>query len=157
MNAIMAVIFPVIFLGISTLIFSGSIDDSELPQHNANIACPFPLYDAIDYLNGTIDYDPPTGDGTFYLCTPSGQSTIINEYDATLFDTIPYGWLGYISDWLTALVTKLSAMTGIIGIFSSATIPVNLITEAPILAVPYAVIFLILGMGIYLLVHPLKR
>lgn len=157
MNAIYCVVFPLIFLAISTVIFSGSIDDTELPQHNANIACPFPLFDAIDYLNGTIDYDPASGDGTFYLCEPSSRSTIIKEYDATAFDTIPYGWLGYIADWLTVVTTKVGAVGGIIGIFSSATIPVDLVAEVPILAIPYGIIFLVLGIGVYLLLHPLKR
>lgn len=139
------------------MIFSGSIDDSQLELHNANIACPFPITDAVDYLNGTIDYDPASGDGTFYLCDENGTSTIIKEYDNTLFDTIPYGWLGYTADWLTVLSTKGSAVMNIIGILSNATVPVSIITEAPVLAVPYAILFLVLGIGIYLLAHPTKR
>lgn len=156
-TAIWCIVMPLVFLGISTMVFSGSINDDALALHTANIGCPFPLNDAIDYLNGTIEYNPASGDGTFYICSVGSQSTVIKEYDATAFDFIPIGFLGYIQDWLTVLSTKGSAVLNIVGILSNATIPVSIVAEAPVLVVPYAILFLVLGIGIYLLAHPTKR
>lgn len=122
---------PLIFF--ATLIF---IFQSGLTEVNAQIwktNCPLPIYDGIASnltINGVVlEYDVTYGNGTenngtFFECGNVGEllnaNTIIKEYGATLFDFIPYGWLGFVGDTISATFAKIQNAVGIIWLFINA-------------------------------------
>lgn len=79
------------------------------------LTCPLPLYDGVDYLNGTIVYD--TGFGSDYRCTfdplsaPPGTqiSVTAKQYNATSFSAFPSGWFVFAADTITEIGIKIGA------------------------------------------------
>lgn len=122
------IIFPVIFLIITALVFASSLREIKLQQFL--LSCPYPIYNG-DVVNASL---PETGtgwlftytvvqgnatqnqDGKFFDCRidrlaePDAPSvSIINkEYGATLFSTIPYGYFAYLADNLVVTFGKLT-------------------------------------------------
>lgn len=162
-NTIYLVVFPLVFLAISTLIFSGNIDDSGIPAEMEKIGCPMPSSSGLWNSSGTIMYS----NGTYNyeaVGVPVNTLTCSNVHTLDGYDyfygapTVPFaGFPLFLGDWLSVAVEKAGAMFAIVGVYLNATIPVNLITEAPVLAIPYGFIFLMEGYGLYMAIHPLKR
>jgi hypothetical protein len=127
-------LFILIIMAVVSNSGSSSIDRIELQIFLIN--CPAPIYHGVATdlninglsVNYTITQTNYSGtssfNGTYFDCydanagisdTPAPTVTaVIKEYGATAFDTIPFGWLGYLADYLThgfqqgqALVTLL--------------------------------------------------
>lgn len=157
------IVFPLIFLAISTIIFSGSIDDSGIPSEMAKISCPMPSISGLWNNTGTITYS----NGTYNyeaVGVPVNTLTCSEVHTIDGFDyfygapTVPFaGFPFFLGDWLSVAVEKAGAMIAITGVYLTATIPIDLVTEVPLLAIPYGIIFLMEGYGLYNAIHPLKR
>lgn len=102
---------------------SGATSSANMQDQIFFMNCPFPIYDGIASLTDIDDFsvsytvaygNGTSNDGTFFECTVDGShlkgaNTIIKEYGATFFDTIPYGWLGYIADYISVGLQHLQA------------------------------------------------
>lgn len=111
-----------------------SIDNIEEQMYLMN--CPLPIYDGIATLdsidgyavNYTVSYGNGTNnEGTRFICSIDSitdnfsASAEIIPYGETLFDFIPYGWLGYLSDTITQIFARLQAMFTLISFFVAPT------------------------------------
>ena len=123
-------------IGVLTLMVMGVISNSghtsaeNFQDQMYLMNCPLPIYDGVatlqsvdDFsLNYTVAYGSGASsggvaqnfNGTYFECSVTnhlnGGNTIIKEYGATtLFGTIPYGYLGYIADWITAQFQHIQA------------------------------------------------
>lgn len=163
MIAIFLLLFGLMSLAISTMIFSGTIDTSSLQGHMDNVLCDYPDYSQGGNWtgNGCLDTAPYDSTGVpactshaFVLWNATGAwYSGGNDWVACL----PMGLWDFIGDNLTVIATKVSAGAQSIGVYANATVPVSIISEAPILAIPYGFIFLALILGGYLLIHPFKK
>jgi hypothetical protein len=125
-----------IFLGIVSNSSSDSLDNIEEQIFLMN--CPMPIFNGIATLNSidgyavnyTVSYPALNGtatEGTKFICTIDSitqnfsASTSIEPYGATLFDFIPFGWLGYLADILTAMFQSVQAIFTLISFFVAPT------------------------------------
>lgn len=115
-------------IGILTLMVMAFVSNSGT-ESTANIQdqiylnnCPMPIYDGVATITDVNDFgvtytlvngNGTSNEGTYFECSVTahlnGANTIIKEYGATLFSTIPYGWLGYIADYITSGFQHLQA------------------------------------------------
>lgn len=163
MIAVFLLLFGLMSLAISTMIFGGTIDTSGLQTHTENILCDYPNYElgGNSTGNGCLDTAPYDSTGVpactqhaFVLWNATGAwYSGGSDWVACL----PMGLWDFIGDNFSVIAMKVSAGAQSIGTYANATIPVDIITEAPVLAIPYGFIFLALVLGGYLLLHPLKR
>lgn len=122
---------------------SNSSEDSilKVQQQMFMMNCPLPIYNGIANdtnivgynVNYTIIYhDDIKTDfyGTYFKCTIDplsappqiGATGTVRQYGATTFwGTLPYGWLGYVADFLTASFQKITAFFTLISYFVSPT------------------------------------
>jgi len=138
------IIFPTIFLLTLIFIFQSSIDAIEGQQFIIN--CPYPIYEgvianvgdlAVDGVfvkynvthNRDINGNTTTNDqdkvGTRFECDSNGVSAGTREYGKTLFDFIPYGWLGYTADSITAFFSSVQARVVLLFIYFDAPAQVS--------------------------------
>lgn len=65
-------------------------------------------------INGNVTANDQDKVGTEFECTFVNDqfqvSTATRQYGATLFDFIPYGWFGYVADWLSQQLSKVGAL-----------------------------------------------
>lgn len=122
-----------ILLGFVSNSSDASIDKIENQMFLMN--CPLPIYDGVATLNSiegfalnyTVTYgNGTTNTGTMFECSIQdgnlfNANTIIKEYGATLFDFIPYGWLGFVADFLTGVFQQLQALFTLISYFVTPT------------------------------------
>lgn len=85
--------------------------------------CPLPTLSTIDYHNGTVVND---NRGAYYQCyfNVSGEVFQVNigYYNATIFSTIPNGWLTYVGQNITDLAKVLG---GVGALFVSFITPIG--------------------------------
>lgn len=136
--------------------------------------CPLPIYAGVATLNDidgfavnyTVAYSDTNNTGTFFECSASGgvfgANTVIKDYGATLFDFIPYGWLGYIADFLTTVFQRVYAIFTLISFFVA---PLNFsifgYTIADLAGIPlmivisvYAMCYIFVGAMVYKILSP---
>ena len=97
-------------------IFEGRADNVDI----SGFAVTYNVTHGVD-----IDGNPTANDqdkiGTNFECTMTNGlfevSTATRQYGATLFSVIPYGWVGYISDWLSLQLSKMQAMFTLLAYF----------------------------------------
>lgn len=117
-----------------------SINRIELQMFLIN--CPSPIYHGVATnlntdgltVNYTLTQTNYSGhgsfNGTYFQCYDGNAgipglepaptvTAVIKEYGATAFDTIPFGWLGYIADYLTHVFQKLQAFVVLLGYFAT--------------------------------------
>lgn len=122
---------PIIIIGSFSFVFQSSV--STIRHQEYLINCPYPIYEGIAEnvnindvhvtytiahnrdINGnttTVDKDKV---GTEFECTVTnglfGVSTATRQYGATLFDSINYGYTGYLSDAITQFFQKVQAQS----------------------------------------------
>ena len=110
----------IIILGIVSN--SGQTAINSINNQFAKIQCPTPLYNMVDFLNGTIinsEVNPATGKnfGTTYQCfydnTSVPPSTHISAsfvaYNATVAN-FPSGWFNFLGDTFGAYMYKVGAL-----------------------------------------------
>lgn len=154
-TTIFCIIFPLIFLAVSTMVFSGSIDDSAIPTHMETIGCPMPTIEGYPNNMGTYNYASVGNQTTLLDCTAIHTLDGVDYYYGSPATIV--GWAFFVGDWLSVGIEKAQAVFGIASVYLSATIPIDLITEVPPIAIPYGFIFLLEGYGLYNMLHPLKR
>lgn len=130
-------LFIIIILGIISNTGQSSIKNIQSQLFIAN--CPNPIFEgvatdvdisgfAVVYNvthNKDINGNPTTNDqdkvGTKFECTTPNNlfqvTTTTRQYGATLFSAIPYGWVGYIADWLSLQLSKMQAMFTLLAYF----------------------------------------
>ena len=166
-----------IFLGIVSNSSSDSLDNIEEQIFLMN--CPMPIFNGIATLNSidgyavnyTISYPTLNGtstEGTKFICTIDSitqnfsASTSIEPYGATLFDFIPFGWLGYLADVLTAMFQSVQAVFTLIAFFMTPT-NFNILgfTLADLSGIPlfsiialYALCYVSIGVMLYKMLSP---
>jgi|SRR6185436_4491673 len=142
MNLIAIGVFCIILLAILGLVSNTSETGlNAITSQMVLSQCPLPTYDAtatIDpvhpyigfQLNYTLTYGTggSNATGSYFKCyidltsNPEYQINIQDkDYGATLFGFIPYGWLGYIADFLTTLWQRAVAVLTMIGYVVSPT------------------------------------
>lgn len=133
------------FLAVLGIVSNSSAESIDVIQGQMFIMnCPLPIYNGVATLdpiapfngfalNYTVTSNPDiTTDfnGTKFECTYDplsapphlGANTVIYNYGATtFFGTIPYGWLGYLSDTLGNIFGRLQAMFTLISFFVAPT------------------------------------
>ena len=130
-------LFIIIILGIVSNTGQTSIRNIQGQLFIAN--CPSPIFEgvatdldisgfAVVYnvthskdINGNTTTNDQDKVGTKFECTMVNGlfqvSTTTRQYGATLFSVIPYGWVGYISDWLSLQLSKMQAMFTLLAYF----------------------------------------
>lgn len=116
-------------MGIFSFVFQSSV--TAIREQEFIINCPYPIYEGVAqnvtisdvYVTYIIDHDEDingnatTNDqdkvGTEFECTVTGGlfgvSTATREYGVTLFNTINYGYTGYLTDAITQFFQKAQA------------------------------------------------
>lgn len=126
--------------------------------------CPLPIYQGnvtnvnIDGLNVTYDVEYTSGNttGSFFECGYTTEPVLLSvneitkEYGATAFDFIPFGWLGYVADWITALGQKIQAQLTVIWLFINAPAEV---TDLSFFTYIQLVLIALMGFGGFLAVR----
>lgn len=166
-----------IFLGIVSNSSSDSLDNIE--EQIFLINCPMPIFNGIAILNSidgysvnyTVSYNVLNGtstEGTKFICSIDSitqaftASTSIEPYGASLFDTIPFGWLGYLADFMTSIFQTLQAVFTLISFFVTPTnfnilgFTLNDLSGIPLFSIIalYALCYISIGLMLYKLISP---
>ena len=177
MNLIVWFIIGVITLMVIGIIGnSGQTSTENFQDQMYLMNCPLPIYDGVATLNSVDDFalnytvSYGTGassggvaqnfNGTYFNCYVTehlnGANTIIKEYGATtLFGTIPYGYLGYIADWITAQFQHVQAFFTMVSFlltpvnFSIFGYTINDLSEVAVMVVIGVYIFAYIGIAIF--------
>ena len=155
----------IIILGIVSN--SGQTGINSVNEQFAKIQCPTPLYNMVDFLNGTIinsEITPNTGKnfGTTYQCfydnTSNPPSVHVSasfvNYNATAFGNFPSGWFQYVGDEFGAFMFKLGAVENLMLYmltpvnFSIMGITISSLNGYALMFVVFGYIFAYLGIGI---------
>lgn len=93
---------------------------AEIRKQDFLLNCPYPIYQGDATLTGIIDtrlnytvaYSASNTTGSFFVCTiqPNGlfsASELTKPYGATLFNSIPYGYFGYLGDSIATFGQKV--------------------------------------------------
>jgi hypothetical protein len=172
MNSIVWFILAIFIMMITAIVSNSGATSSQNIQNQIFLQnCPMPIYAGIATLTDiddfsvtyTVEYSATNNTGTYFECSIdsiTGQpsaNTVIKQYGATLFDTIPYGWLGYVADYISAGFARLQAYVTII-VF--AVTPVNFdimgytiddLSGVALVVVIGIYIFCYIGIGQYLI------
>lgn len=134
MNLVSIGIFGIMFLAVLGLISNTSEESViKIQDQMFLMNCPMPIYNGVATLhtiegyalNYTVTYASNIKadfNGTKFICTASdgllGASTTIYAYGASTFwGTLPYGWIGYISDTLGNVFSQLQAFFTLVSYF----------------------------------------
>lgn len=114
---------------------AGTTSINKINDQFAKLQCPTPLYNLVDFGNGTIinsDVVKNTGKnyGSYYQCfydttsNPPSVHTTINfiNYNATSFTAFPDGWFKYVGDWVGSVMFKIGA---VVNLLSYILTPIN--------------------------------
>lgn len=107
---------------------TGATSTDNIEEQIFYMNCPSPIFDGVATLTDINDYgvtytvvygNGTSNTGTFFECSIDGAglrsaNTIIKEYGATFFDTIPYGWLGFVADYISSGLQHAQAFFTII-------------------------------------------
>lgn len=175
--------FAIIFLALLGIV-SNSSESSllHIEQQMFLMNCPFPIYNGeatVNSIDGyTVNYTVSKSNliknnfnGTRFDCTIDplsgppqiGVSTAILQYGASTFwGTIPYGWIGYLSDTLGNLLDRMQAMFTIVGFFitpSNFNILGYTLGDLSgmalfVIVAVYAMCYIFIGIMIYKIVSP---
>lgn len=174
-NLVGLALFGVLFLGILAIISNVGEDSINNIQDQMFLSnCPLPIYAGVANLNTingfainyTVTYSASNNTGTYFECQASGGlfgvNTVIKDYGATLFDFIPYGWLGYIADFLTSLFQRLYAVFTLLSFFIAPTnfnilgYTLDDLSGIPLMVVimVYGISYIFIGSWLYKTVSP---
>lgn len=156
--------FPLIIVAVFTMIFQSSLTEIEVEQFRMN--CPLPIFEGvisnvaiegviIDFdithnkdINGNITSNDQEKVGAKFECYDTqdviGVSIATKQYGATLFDTIPYGWTGYVSDWLSQAGFKIGASLKLVYLLVNAPAEVTNLAWFSLLNI---LLFAFVGLG----------
>lgn len=175
--------FSIVLLSMLGFVSNTSSDAIDLIQGQMFLMnCPFPIYNGVATLveidgfalNYTVVYhnDIKTDfNGTAFECTYDplsapphiGANTHIRQYGATTFwGTLPYGWLGYLSDSLGTFVNRTQALFTLISFYvtpSNFNILGMTLSNIPTIAslfiiLIYAFCYITIGIMLYKVVSP---
>lgn len=168
--------FAIIFLAILGFVSNSSeASQNNIADQMFLMNCPLPIYDGVATLNSiegfalnyTVSYGNGTvNDGTRFECNASnglfGANTVIIPYGETLFDFIPYGFLGYLSDSITTLFQRVQAMFTLVSYFvtpSNFNILGYTLADLGgfallIIVILYAVCYIFIGIMLYKVISP---
>lgn len=155
-------------IGGTTFCTSNDLDDVYCKNLLATLilGCPLPTISTINYLNGTIVDDVR---GAKYTCglNPIGEFTSVEpqQYNATLYNVIPYGWYYFVGDTITDIFFKATALATLIVGFLS---PLNFnifgygindigAVAVTIIVVIYAISYLAIGAFLWKTISPFTR
>lgn len=176
-------IFGVIFLILIGIVANSSEDSLlHIQQQMFLMNCPLPIYNGVAILNSIDGYvlnytvtksnaiqsdfngtridcyiDPLSADPQI------GASASIVQYGASTFwGTIPYGWLGFVSDSFQTLFERIQAMFTLIGFFVTPTnfnvlgYTIDDLTGIPLLVVIaiYGISYIFIGIMLYKVISP---
>lgn len=149
-----AIVFPLAFLAVSAMMFSGSIDDGAITHNVAVMTCVNPSITGVWNNTGSIEYTgatynyPDASNSTLTLTCSSVHTLDGVDYCYGCPVSSFFGYAIFAGDYISRVFETIGAFFGLIGIILGASIPVDVITQAPLLAIPYAFIFIVLGYGI---------
>lgn len=137
MNILTWFMFGAIFILVFGIVEnSGQTAINNINEQFAKISCPIPLYNMVDFGNGTIinsEINKNTGKnfGSTYQCfydphsVPAGTHMTISyvAFNATTFNAFPNGWFDYIGNVLGAIYTKVASIVQLALYFLT---PINL-------------------------------
>lgn len=168
---VILIIAPIILFATLIFIFQSGLTEIQAQQFIAS--CPYPLFEGtvnvtntfptyFEYdifhghdINGNITSDDQEKVGTLFLCeidhnelSPDtyGVSISTRQYGATLFSVIPYGQLGYASDYLSMVGTKFVAYATQLWLFVNAPAEV---TGFDFFIFVQLILLALIGLGIF--------
>jgi len=125
MNLNLTTWFVIAILTLMVMAFvsnSGTESSANIQDQVFLSNCPMPIFDGVATLTDIGDFgvtytvvngNGTSDDGTYFECSVTAHlnnaNTIIKPYGATLFSAIPYGWLGYVADYMSAGLQHLQA------------------------------------------------
>lgn len=164
------IVLPIIIMGLFSFVFQSSVN--AIADQEFLINCPYPIYEGVAedvtitnvYVTYTIQHDKDingnvtTNDqskvGTEFECTVTsglyGVTTSTREYGATLFNTINYGYTGYLSDAITQFFAKAQAQ--IIKLYLIYDAPAQ-VTQLEWWSYVNYVLTAFIGLGIFMMVR----
>lgn len=159
--------FGLVYIAILGIVSNaGNTALNSINDQFAKIQCPTPLYNYVDFLNGTIinsEVKTDTGKlfGTSYQCfydnTSVPPSTHISAsfvaYNETGFANFPSGWVKYVGDTLGAYMYKVGALGNLLLYiltpinFNIMGITLNSLSGIPLMFVVLGYVLAYLGIG----------